>query len=84
LISDHATQAALVISCILLIAAIRHYRPDAVIHDVSIGFTAAAIAAMAAAVLRQERAGRGSLNGWDESLAFNGLALLVRVLHHAS
>lgn len=43
--------------------------------------TVAAIVTMCAAAARGEQAGKGSLNGWDEALAFNALSLLVRMLH---
>ena len=41
------------------------------------------IFAGAAALVRRERFGAPSLNGWDEMLAFNALALLARVLSGA-
>jgi hypothetical protein len=73
---------AIVLGCILLIAARSHHTEGAMGRDLLLAFTASAIAAMVAAMARGERAGRGPLNGWDESLAFNGIALLVHVLQH--
>jgi len=42
--------------------------------------TIAALIATLFAVMRRERAGQGSLNGWDEAITFNGVAVLARML----
>jgi hypothetical protein len=49
-----------------------------------LAFNFASLVVMAAAASRREQAGRGSLNGWDEALAFNGIALFIRVVQGAT
>lgn len=48
--------------------------------NLALCLTAASCIAMFAAAKRGERPGVGSLNGWDESMAFTGLATLFRLL----
>jgi hypothetical protein len=52
-------------------------------HSLPLAFSLASIIAMIAARARQEQPGRGSLNGWDEALAFNGIAALAHMLQRA-
>ncbi len=42
--------------------------------------TIAAVIATLFAIMRREHAGHGSLNRWDEAMAFNGVAVLARML----
>ena len=49
-------------------------------NDVSGTFTFASLILMIIAAHRHEQAGRGSLNRWDEALAFNAVALLVHLV----
>ena len=44
-------------------------------------FTLIAMITMIIALWRRETPGRGSLNNWDESLAFNAFAVLAHMLH---
>lgn len=43
-------------------------------------FVTAALIAMLLAVLRHQHAAKGSLNSWDESLVFNGFAMLAHII----
>ena len=45
-----------------------------------VAFNLAAGVAIILALRHREQAGRGSLNRWDEALAFNGIAVLARIL----
>ena len=47
-----------------------------VIASFSTAFHMAALVTMLGAVRRGEHVGEGPLNGWDQSIAFNGLATL--------
>ncbi len=52
-------------------------------NDLTGTFTFASLILMVIALYRHEQAGRGSLNLWDEALAFNAFALLAHLVRQA-
>ena len=57
------------------------FPPGEVCIRLSNSFVFAGFALIILALLRRERAGEGSLNSWDQSVAFNGVAVLVHLLN---
>ena len=54
--------------------------PMRVCQSLSAVFALATTLDILTATWRREQAGQGSLNGWDEALTFNGIALLAHML----
>jgi hypothetical protein len=70
-----------VLILIVLLACLLGAYPLAEIGDqLTKTFAVAACVMMLVAMRRQERAGASSLNGWDQSIALNGMAMLAHVL----
>ncbi len=64
----------MLVSCVLLA------RPFQEMCGSLAASTTAAVTATLFAIMRREHTGHGSLNGWDEAIAFNGVAVLAYVL----
>ena len=83
--SRRAVQRWSVLACGLLLVVLLPWiggrsSLDQVSAGLSTIFTMASIVTMLLAIRAGEPAGKGSLNRWDEAIAFNALALLAHIL----